>query len=328
MRQIITVSLIAAAICGAAFLAGCSSDNNGPTVLPFAGVSVVAYASTKDQAAGEIYTYHLTRKTAARVTDNALRDFMPAVSPDGKKLAYVEKGADNNENIRVVGLGSTGAPIAGTDVQVTNNSFINLTPAWSPDSLTLYYSQQADDVANSRPAGIYRVSAANPLTPEYVVGGGSTNPSVSPSEMPRLAFVMRTSATGAQDIYTLDLATAGASARQVTNFTDPTFAIQGIAWGPDAARLVFSGYSGAGNAKIYLIKPGSNLVVPAPLHGGAVNLGVDEGGPTWLSLGKVVYYTTAGLVGTRHRLYTMDTSGANAVLLYDDGGNMTRALPL
>lgn len=147
----------------------------------------IVFASTRGTAGGlndlELWSVRADGSDPIRLTNNALVDSDPTVSPDGSQVAFT-RGAfgSGTSDVWVMNADGTGA------VQVTTGAFAQ-SPDWSPDGLRIAYSRRLDatdvyDLVTIDPDG------GNPVTV------GSTDPArttrrISPSWSPnssRVAF--------------------------------------------------------------------------------------------------------------------------------------------
>ncbi len=119
-----------------------------PTVDPLATLSeqggrIVFYAARNDED-GELYLLDLSTGLEVQLTDNIDEDTFPAVSPDGRQVAFMSS-RDGDFDIYLLDLACLdeegGADACGVVVrQLTSNDFEDRVPAWTPDGSAILYS--------------------------------------------------------------------------------------------------------------------------------------------------------------------------------------------
>jgi Tol biopolymer transport system component len=166
-----------------------------------------------------------------QITTSAGLDLFPAISPDGKRLAYASDRSGSFE-IYVRDL----APGAA-DTVVTRDGAQNFHPRWSPDGRTLVY--------HSKDKGGLWLVPAEGGSPRRLTDFGS-RPAWSPGGS-RIAFQsealvdLAANAVAAMPPSTLWVVPAeGGAPVQVTTAGSPPGGHGGPAWSPDETRLVFT----------------------------------------------------------------------------------------
>lgn len=99
-------------------------------------LSKIAFTSDRDGNL-EIYLMDVDGGGQIRLTENAGENFMPAWSPDGRRLAFVST-RDGNAEIYVMNSDGTG------QTRLTNNSAGDLAPAWNPNGLSIGFISNRD----------------------------------------------------------------------------------------------------------------------------------------------------------------------------------------
>lgn len=214
-----------------------------PSITPERGVlggSIVYIAKATPQDKWAIYRMRADGSDPTRLTRNEANDTAPAISPDGRRIAFVSD-RDGNREIYVMNAD-------GSDQQnLTRNPAEDWTPSWSPDGKQIAFASFRDNnwelyVMNadgSSPKRLTRHSAA-----DY-------SPAWSP-DGERIAFV--SDRDGNLEIYILEVATGA-----VTRFTNDPATDQAPTWTPDGQEITWETYRD-GNMEIYSAAlDGSNL---------------------------------------------------------------------
>ena len=265
----------------------------GPAVAPARpwprrGFAVTAFAVLAAATALSLaYRQGLTRgpETPAvlsvwltQVTVSPRLDAFPALSPDGRAIAYATD--------RSGGFEIAVKPLLGgaSELVLTSDGQQNVEPAWSPDGDYIAYHSM-------RRGGIWIVPALGGV-PRQVSDFGS-DPAWSPDGR-RLAFQSDPLADIAPTAYGANVPSTiwtvgrdGGERRRITSSADPVGGHASPAWSPDGRHVVFATYSSA---------PQSLWSVPA--DGGAAHL-IDEAhgalfDPVYSPDGRWVYYATGG----------------------------------
>ena len=194
----IAASLAAIAVGGAVWLAWVSRPSTGP----------------------------LAFSPARRITTRAGFDAQPAISPDGRSIAYVSDVSGSLE-IYVSGLVPGSRSIA-----ITSDGRQNIQPAWSPDGQWIAYHAQA-------PGGVWIVPATGGQ-PRQVVETGAQPSWADDSE--RLAYSADSGGMiGQSTIWTVRR--DGSEARPFTRLGEPRGGQGWPSWSPDGKTIVFSVYT-------------------------------------------------------------------------------------
>ncbi|MGV9362554.1 VWA domain-containing protein [Amycolatopsis sp. NPDC003731] len=170
---------------------------------------------------GELYYLPDGARTAVPLTNDDAVDLHPALSPDGRTVAFASERTGSRK-LFVIGVDGRGLR------QVTSGPAADDSPSWSPDGTRLAFSSTRDD-----PAGdIYTVPAAGG-TPTRLTAdpAADTQPAWGPA---RIAFTT-TRFHPAGDV-ALVAETGGAVTRAVP---DPGDSAE-PAWSRDGARLAFT----------------------------------------------------------------------------------------
>lgn len=161
-----------------------------------------------------------------RLTFDPADETEPALSPDGRWLAWVGHGHDAKGDVYVLNLESPG----GEPRRLTGREAEDGGPAFSPDGRTLYFHRREDGGGR-----IFRLDLgeASPAARPVAAAGEGTFPAVSPDGR-RLAFVSRRVDPGG-DLFVLDLAGGG-----VTALTSGPAVDAFPSWSPDGRTVLFT----------------------------------------------------------------------------------------
>jgi Tol biopolymer transport system component len=188
----------------------------------------------------------------------------PALSPDGRLVAYASDAA-GNADIWVTDLAT------GEAARLTNSPADELDPSWSPDGRSVVYTgSRLGDTA------LWRVPAHGGA-PELLVSAGE-EPAVSPDGT-RIAFSRRDK-SGYQRIAVTDIADRS-GARLLTGPDDGMLDHRAPAWSPDGTRICYA--------------DSRNLWIVSSAGGPATRLTVDNGGdrePAWSADGRYIYFSS------------------------------------
>lgn len=92
----------------------------------------VVFASTQHRGTADLYIKNVGSRTVTQLTADAGNDIMPALSPDGQRVAFV---SDRSGHWQLYVMSIHG----GQAVQLTGERTHDLHPSWSPDGRKLVY---------------------------------------------------------------------------------------------------------------------------------------------------------------------------------------------
>lgn len=120
--------------------------------------SVILYASTQHRPTPDIYLKHVGSSVIRQLTNDASSNAMPALSPDGNRVAFCSDRS-GNWDIYVMPVGG------GPAVQITTDSSHDIHPSWSPDGTRLVFGRLGQ---TTRRWEMWVVDASSPTVSEFI----------------------------------------------------------------------------------------------------------------------------------------------------------------
>jgi TolB protein len=118
----------------------------------------LVFASTQHRQNSDIYLKRTDSRVVTQLTNDPGQDAMPAISPDGTKIAFSSDRA-GNWDIYVM-------PVSGgRAVQVTNDLADDVNPSWSPDGRHLVFSRQGQSSGRWE---MWVTDVANPAVANFI----------------------------------------------------------------------------------------------------------------------------------------------------------------
>jgi len=238
-----------------------------------------------------------------RLTDFAGLEESPALSPDGKSLAFVSDSSGSRQIwIRLLA--------GGPPLQITHDAGDHLEPRWSQDSAALIYYTPPSEGAEE--GTLWEISALGGPPRRLAASVSGTDPS---HDGKRMAFFRLNNRQ-------VELVTAdrdGSDERVVTRF-GPGFGYRYPRWSPDDKTIAY----------VHSLENWNDDLYSAPASGGDARLITQDrtlnAGLAWLPDGSGIVYSSARgstllYLPTMHLWLTPATGGEPRQLTFGDSGD-------
>ena len=337
--------LLSLTIGSAALLAATTAPAQRPQ---FALVSTIAFSSSRDDPtnpfpimAGEIYLMNEDGTNLRRLTENMVGDFLPALSPDGKKIVF-----DSNR-LRLPRLPTE--PRNNSDLFLMNTDGTEQThlvrgssATWSPDGRNIVFHASAsgtglptttDPGAATSDSDIFVANVddllASVAQPQNITNSSDVidnDPNWSPDGL-KIAFTRHSApAPDPRNPSGAEIHVINPDAT-LTRLTFNDYEERAPQWSPDGSRIVFMARVGPPpppNA------PGANFEICIMNADGTsfvrlTDNAVFDGGPNFSPDGQnIVFIRTLGS-GQGQELFSMNADGTNEMQLTNTPGSNSLA---
>lgn len=185
------------------------------------------YSSTRHRETADIYRQRVDGSAITQLTDDSGNDVMPALSPDGKTIAFA---SDRSGNWDIYLMDADGGPA----VQLTSDTTHDIHPSFSPDGKTLVYCSLSD---RSGQWELVTIHVDNPTTKRYI--GNGLFPQWSPDGNTILYQRARERGTRWFSVWTVQLDERGEAGSPTEVVGSSEYACITPSWSPDGKAVVF-----------------------------------------------------------------------------------------
>lgn len=187
----------------------------------------IYFTSTQHAPTADIYVKSVKGSAVTQLTNDPAHDVMPAVSPDGTKIAFA---SNRNGTWDIYVMNADG----GQAVQITSDAGQELHPSWSPDGRRLCYCRLS---TNSDRWEVWMTEVENPVVSRFLTYG--LFPEWHPVENRIVFQKSRDRGDRFFSLWTVDIENAEA-VRPTEVATSPVAAVINPTWSPDGAYIAFA----------------------------------------------------------------------------------------
>ncbi|HTS89858.1 MAG TPA: hypothetical protein VMG41_15295 [Gemmatimonadales bacterium] len=267
-------------LCAVAALAACGGGSTSPTPPEETASPGLIVRSDLGDPKGELYYIRKDGLMYLKLTNDTIHEDQPAVSPDGKKIAYLCE-ANNNADICLMNIDGSNS------VRLTQDTSFDGFPHWTPDGSQITFTSHRGHGDHGNDLWIMDTLGANqhPITNggDVAYEDGQFDPTGT-----RLVASRQIDTLPNPDLVFVDAATGN-----VTPFWQP-YVFQELhpTWSPDGKRIAFTATNGGSDFHVEVRDLTGGHPVYLHLISGTLNT------PSWSPDGREIAGACANLLVT------------------------------
>lgn len=223
------------------------SDNQHPSRVG----NRLVYAGARNGNAFDLFAMNLVDSTETQLTNTALAERDPNLSPNGSRIVFVTP-ANGLDRAMYSNADGTGSAVVN---DISNNTgAIEISPAWSPTSDQVVLSS----TATGGSPDLWIQSSFGTIATKLPAPANTTFPELNPVWNAAGQIAFHTTRSGPDEIWVTN--TSGSTATKVTEGAAPTWLIDG--------RIVFVRFSGSSGSLFWVDPANPSVVHPIDVGGG------------------------------------------------------------
>ena len=282
---------------------GCGKDKTTGPPNPPPQLTSPRIAFTSDRGGvGGIHLYDPSTGGIVRLTPIGSIDQEPAISPDGRRIAFVSSSGGIKRLMTMAVNGGGRLPV------LSNAQLAPANPHWSPDSKKIVFT----GTSQSGAMDVYTILASGDSLEPVTTDGWSRVFAWAPDGS-RILYAYQNTTLLAPGDSLRDILPSGSGMRHIF-WTGPSYTVLGADYSPDGSQIVFDWIDvPAGNTyKVEIMNSdGSNLHFVAQDVPDIAGLSQ----PSWSPDGSTIVFSAHPYSGGSNDLYTVTPSPADAQLL-------------
>lgn len=253
----------------------------------------------------DLYKLDLLSGVETRLTFDSNADSYPAVSPDGRRIAF-QSNRDGDFDIYLMDIDGKNLK------QLTDNTVLDRIASWSPDGEWLVFSS---DTRNDETYDLYRMRPdGSELHPIFSNGARNSHPRYSPDGRYIVFTTGEPNDASTWEIGRLDMQTD-----DFVRLTNNSVKDWSPSYSPDGRRIIFL-TGGAGAATAF----GDAAIAVLEVEGGLQQIVYDGAGYEWgvaySPIGDLISFTTLSGETGREEVYVMRSDGSSIQQITFSGG--------
>lgn len=247
------------------------------------------------------------RRWITSVPEKEIGDFSPAVSPDGRNLAFCRRTSIFATELNIIPLSNRPQADAEPRRLATGGGLVRSSPTWAFEGREIVY--QSGEFGN---VSLWRIGVEEGSVARRVAVSGTEAYDPAVSRSGRLAYAHHLSDC---NIWRQELPSRGAAVPPPVNLIASTTDDRNARYSPDGARIAFQSLR-SGSSEIWVCASDGSRCVQLTVMGGP-----HTGSPSWSPDGKRIAFDSAA-VG-QFNIWVVDANGGTPRRVTDRPGDVS-----